>query len=159
VAATVKSSVSWVVTLCRCSLTRNKISQLYTVKDAKDRRSTFLPIFGTDTLRFMQHYKFQKVRHESDFAQAGIGIHKVQLKSSANTLYRPQHDRPAACVIVQQYFRHVRLFCAFIHTRKDFGARFEKCWYFSFFTYLKSRKFENVCTCLTHYTDLDIKRP
>jgi len=59
-AATVKSSVSWVVTLCTCSLTRNKMSEEYTVKEAKDRSSIFLLFFGKDTPRFTQHVSYRR---------------------------------------------------------------------------------------------------
>jgi len=58
--ATVKSSVNLVVTFCTCSLTRNKMSGEYTVKDAKDRSSTFLSFFGKDISRFTQHISYRR---------------------------------------------------------------------------------------------------
>jgi hypothetical protein len=74
-------------------------------------------------------------------AQAGIGTHTVQLKSTSNTLYpdRLQLDRPDACVIAQQYFRQVHLFVLSFPQGKN-SARVSKTLLFQFFTYLKLRK-------------------
>jgi len=52
---------------------------------------------------------------------------------------RPQHDRPAACAIAQQYSSATFVFLRF-HTRKEeFGSRFNNVILYLFFTMLKSQ--------------------
>ena len=93
VAATVKISVSWVVTLCTCSLTRNKISEEYTVKDAKDRSSTFLPIFGTDTPRFTQHVSSRR---------SDIHVSRILLKPELVNILS-KFDVILTCVVINMW--------------------------------------------------------
>ena len=53
-------------------------------------------------------------------------------------LDRPQHDRPTACAIAQQY-SSTTFVCLRFHIRKEeFGARFNNAILYSFFKILKS---------------------